>query len=108
MFFIFTTRIAFMLRSLLEVSGSTNHNKKYFLKVKVDLLMSLILSVPKEGLILLKTILLQKTLGKLFTREPQETLGEIQSSYYNKSIFLLIYSKKNTLIGLLFSYSTNY
>jgi hypothetical protein len=88
------TRIVFILKNLLEVSGSTNHNKRYFLKAKVDLLMSLILLVPKESLILLKIILLQKTLRKSFTREPQETLGRIRSNHYDKSIFLLIYSKK--------------
>jgi hypothetical protein len=108
MFFTFTTRVAFTLRNLLKVSGSTNHNKRYLLKAKVDLLTSLISSVPKEGLILPKAVLLQKTLGKSFTREPQETVNRIRSSYYNKYILLLIYSKKNTLIRLLFSYSTNY
>jgi hypothetical protein len=72
-----------------KIYSSTNYSKKYFLKTKIDLYIFLISLGLKDILILLKTILLQKILGKLYISEPQETLSGIRNNYYNKSMILL-------------------
>jgi hypothetical protein len=58
-----------MLKTFLKVYNSTNYSKKYFLKAKVDLYMFLISLGLKNALILLKIVLLQKILRKLFIPE---------------------------------------